>query len=48
VIGFELYVPAIALALVTVALLAGVQFLEKAIRALRGGDYEHGDAQDER
>jgi putative Mg2+ transporter-C (MgtC) family protein len=48
VIGLELYVPAIALALVTVGLLAGVQVLERAIRALRGGDYEHGDAEDDR
>jgi len=41
-IGFEKFTPAIILAVVTVGILSGIEFLEKGIRRLRSGEHERG------
>ncbi len=46
--GFEEYVAAMALAVLTIALLTGVALLERLILRLRGGDYGAADHRDER
>jgi len=46
--GLKQYLAAIALALLTVALLTGVALLERLIQRLRGGDYGGSDRVDER
>jgi putative Mg2+ transporter-C (MgtC) family protein len=38
-IGFGLLAPAIALAVVTVGILTGIEFLEKSVHWLRGGEH---------
>ncbi|MCJ7662800.1 MAG: MgtC/SapB family protein [Desulfobacterales bacterium] len=42
-IGFGLFAPAIALAVVTVGILTGIEFLEAGVRRLRSGEHAHGD-----
>lgn len=48
VVGLERYAAAIVLAVVTVALLIGVELVERLLRSLRGGDYSGGDHADDR
>jgi len=48
VVGLERYAAAIVLAVVTVALLIGVEVVERLLRSLRGGDYSSGDRADDR
>jgi putative Mg2+ transporter-C (MgtC) family protein len=47
VVGFGEYSAAVILAVVTVALLAGMEFLERRVRALREGEAGGGDRSDE-
>jgi putative Mg2+ transporter-C (MgtC) family protein len=42
-IGFGRFAPAIALAVVTVGILTGIEFLEAGVRRLRSGEHAHGD-----
>ncbi len=48
VVGMGHYSAAVALAFLTVALLTGVELLERGLLSLRGGDYSNGDKTDER
>jgi len=41
-IGFGKFVPAIILAVVTVVILSGIEFLEEGVRRLRSGEHERG------